>query len=106
MILDKEVLTKMVFSVTKEDIEKGVRGKPKYCPIANSLNKLDLKCEHGERVTILVVPPEIWFASNSCIECSMHPSFKLFFDNTEGVIQKIFHYDSSGEMEPFGFKLL
>ena len=105
MQFDVSLLSKKTFQVTQEDIENGVGNNPYHCPIAQSFDRLDLKCEHGEKIVVYVQIPYIDFCFDNCSVCSDTLEEYQSLRISDRASYKVDKYDRTGIMEPFGFKL-
>lgn len=94
-------MEKVTVQVTKSEIERGMRKCACYCPVALALMRLGFQ------------RPEVVVASTPDYPAPV--SYKLKLPNLEDggrvyiplsleVDQRIFHYDMTGEMEPFEFE--
>lgn len=93
--------TLLVVNVTATDINNGKQNSPNQCPVAISLRRqftkaFEVRVSAFEDYQIIGL---IWTVSIN------HMKYNISFDIPKRIVQKISHYDKTGEMKPFKFTI-
>lgn len=98
-VTKKQCVPLFEIHVTEEDVQAGVRGNPKSCPVARAIRRIFPAAFHCD--VMCYEDPQCMGVSWSFSLQSMKSS--LSYNLPREVVQRINRFDEMGTMEPFSF---